>query len=418
MAEAMVEAAEGLSPYAGDVEALRDGIADFIAAEVLPRHRRYADLLEDPRRLHDEDGRLGRDALGLIGEVRKAAAAAGFYGLAVPAGMGGSGLGHLAYLGAWERVFHLCGSQHWLGHHVIAHWAKGPSPVLRYLHPRMREEVLPALMAGEATLCFALSEPEAGSDARAIRTRAVADGDGWRLNGTKIWTTNSPYARHAVVFAVTRPGDAGGRGAGISAFLVPTDAPGFRMDRIIRMWGHVGGDEAVLHFDDVRLAPESLIGTLHDGFATAMLGVSLGRLYNMARAVGTARWALERALGYAKQRRTFGRRIAEYQAVTFPLAQSAMEVRAAHLMAANAARLLDAGRPAARDVAMGKAYAAQVGLAAVDRAMQVHGAMGFTNEMGFTEAFAALRKIGVADGTNEILRRTIARHLLDGETEL
>jgi len=267
-------------------------------------------------------------------------------------------------------------------------------------------------------MCFGMSEPDAGSDAMMMKTRAVADGEGWRLSGSKIWTTNSPYADHCIVFAVTDPAAAAARKGGISAFLVPTASPGFSVQRVIRMWGHAGGNEAVLGFADVRVEPHQLVGRLHRGFATAMLGVNLGRIYNSARAIALGRWGIQTALEYAKLRKTFGRPIAEYQAVTFPLAESAMQIHAAHLMALNVCQLLDAGHPARKELSMTKAYAAQAAALALDRAMQAHGALGFTNEMHLAHNFLRMRMINVADGSNEILRRTIVGEMLDGDTDL
>jgi acyl-CoA dehydrogenase len=263
-----------------------------------------------------------------------------------------------------------------------------------------------------------LSEPGAGSDAAALTTRAVRDGDNWRISGRKIWTTNAPTADYCIVFAVTDAERATARKGGISAFLVPTDAPGFEIQRVIRLFGHIGGDEAELRLDDVRVQPWQLVGELNKGFDAALYGVSLGRIYNTARAVGYGRWALERALDYAKIREAFGKPIADYQGVTFPLAESAMELHAAHLMGINAATLLDRGDPAVKELSMTKAYSVQVGYRAVDRAMQTHGAMGFTNEIGLYHAWHALRVVNVADGTNEILNRTVVQRLLKGDTEL
>jgi acyl-CoA dehydrogenase len=149
-----------------------------------------------------------------------------------------------------------------------------------------------------------------------------------------------------------------------------------------------------------------------------MLGVGLGRVYNSGRSIGMSRWALEQAFEYVKVRESFGKKISEYQGVTFPLAESAMQVHAAHLVARNACELLDQGLPAVKELSMAKAYAVEVGKLAIDRAMQTHGAMGFTNEMHLAEAYITMRKINVADGTNEILRRTIVRQLLNGDIEL
>ena len=397
-----------------DILAMREGLRAFAEAEILPRHEANLDLFEDQRRLYDSGGRFSEELLHLIGEVRRAASKAGYYQMCVPEELGGGGLGHLAYFVGFEELFHTCGPQNWLMLYAVSHWAFGPSRLLEKLTERARDEMLAPMMAGEKSMCFGLSEPGAGSDASRITTRAVPDGDGWRITGRKVWTSNSPVADYCVVFAVTDPDTRGG----ISAFLVPTDAPGFEIQRIIKLFGHIGGDEAELTLDDVRVEPWQLVGDLHKGFAAALYGVSLGRIYNSARAVGYGRWALEQALDYAGVRKAFGKTISEFQGVTFPLAESATELHAAHLMALNAATLLDRGDAAVKELSMAKAYAVQVGYKAVDRAMQTHGAMGFTNELGLYHAWHALRIVNVADGTNEILNRTIVQRLMKGDREL
>ncbi len=401
-----------------DVRDARDGLIAFARNEVLPRHAAHRALLENPRLLYRDDGRYSDAALELIGDVRRAAADAGFYSMCVPESLGGGGLGHLAYYVGWEALFRECGPQNWLMLYAVAHWAFGPSRLLEQTTPEARQRILAPMMSGAASMCFGLSEPGAGSDAAALTTRASRDGDGWRITGRKIWTTNAPTADYCIVFAVTDAERAAARKGGISAFLVPTTTPGFEVQRVIKLFGHVGGDEAELRLDDVRVEPWQLVGTLGDGFGAALYGVSLGRIYNSARAVGYGRWALERALDYAKVRETFGKPIAEYQGVTFPLAESAMELHGAHLMGLNAAMLLDRGLAAVKELSMTKAYSVQVGYRAVDRAMQTHGAMGFTNELGLYHAWHALRIVNVADGTNEILNRTVVQRLLKGDIDL
>ncbi|MDP6389894.1 MAG: acyl-CoA dehydrogenase family protein [Alphaproteobacteria bacterium] len=401
-----------------DVLAVRDGLRGFAEAEIMPRHAANRELFEDQRLLYREDGRFSDELVALIGEVRRTAAEAGYYTMCVPEELGGGGLGHLAYFVGFEELFHHCGPQNWLMLYAISHWAFGPSRLLERVTERAREEILEPLMAGEKTMCFGLSEPGAGSDAAAIKTKAVADGEGWRLSGRKIWTSNAPIADYCILFAVTDAEKAAARRGGISAFLVPTSAEGFEVQRVIKLFGHIGGDEAELAIEDLYVEPWQLVGELHQGFKTALYGVSLGRIYNTARAVGYGRWALEQALDYAQTRETFGRPIADYQGVTFPLAESASELHAAHLMGLNAGMLLDQGSPAVKELSMTKAYAVQAGFRAVDRAMQTHGAMGFTNELGLTHAWHALRVVNVADGTNEILYRTVAQRLLKGDVEL
>ncbi len=401
-----------------DVISARDGLIAFADREIIPRHEKHHALFDDPRRLHRDDGRFSDELLQLIGEVRTAASRAGFYTMCVPEELGGGGLGHLAYYVAWEALFHHCGPKNWLMLYALAHWAFGPSRLLEQITHSARERFLPGLMDGTKSMCFGLSEPGAGSDASMLKTRAVRDGDGWRISGRKIWTTNAPVADYCVLFAITDAERAAAKQGGISAFIVPTSAAGFTVQRVIRLFGHIGGDEAELAIEDLKVEPWQLVGKEGQGFAAALYGVSLGRVYNSARAVGYGRWALELALEYAKVREAFGQSIAEYQGVSFPLAESATELHAAHLMGLNASLLLDQALPAVKELSMTKVYSVQVGYRAVDRAMQIHGAMGFTNEIGLTDAWHALRIVNVADGTNEILNRTIAQRLFKGDVEI
>jgi acyl-CoA dehydrogenase len=157
---------------------------------------------------------------------------------------------------------------------------------------------------------------------------------------------------------------------------VATNSPGFKLESVVKLYGHAGGDEGALVWKDLHVTPDQLVGKLHEGFGTALLGVSLGRIYNTARAVGLARWSLELAFNYAQQREAFGHPIADYQGVTFPLAEFAMELHAAHLMGINAAALLDRGERAIKELSMAKCYAVEAGLRAVDRAVQTHGGTG------------------------------------------
>jgi acyl-CoA dehydrogenase len=401
-----------------EIRALCDGLGDFLKAEVIPRHEKHHALLSNGRNTYDENGRYVEDVIELIREVRMAASKAGYYNMCVPEELGGSGLGMLAYYVAWEHAFRLCGPHNWLSVYAISHWALGPSRLLERVTPEAREEMLNGMIEGRTSMCFGLSEPGAGSDAAALTTRATPDGNGWRINGRKIWTTNSPIAEYCIIFAQTDPERAAARKGGISAFLVPTNAPGFEIENIIRMHGAVGGNEAQLVFEDIRVEPSQLVGELHEGFKNAVFGVSMGRIYNSARSLGLARWSLELALDYSTTRQAFGKPIADYQGVTFPLAESAMELHGAHLMGLNAAMLLDRGQPAIKELSMAKAYAVEVSARAIDRAIQVHGAMGFTNEVGLAEAYNVVRVVNVADGTNEILRRTIVHRLLGGDREL
>ncbi|MFC1885672.1 acyl-CoA dehydrogenase family protein [Thermodesulfobacteriota bacterium] len=401
-----------------EVTAVRDGIEAFVRSEVITRHENNHALLSNQRLLYQQNGRICDEALSLIREIRIASSKAGYFNMCVPKEIGGAGMGHLPYYVAWEQINRMCGGHYWLGTYAISHWAFGPSPVLLKVSKEAREKMLPPMLTGEKSMCFGLSEPGAGSDAAMLQTRATPDGDAWRLNGRKIWISNAPYADYAIIFAITDAERASERKGGISAFLIPTDSPGFMIENIVRMYGEIGGNEGEVVLEDVRAEPHHLVGELHEGLRIGLLGVSLGRVYNSARAVGLARWALDIAMNYTKIRETFSHPIKDYQGVMFPIAESAMEVHAAHLMGLNAAMLLDRGERAIKELSMAKAYSVEVCERAIDRAIQTHGAIGFTNELGLTEAWKAVRLINVADGTNEILRRTIIHRMLRGDMEI
>jgi acyl-CoA dehydrogenase len=408
---------ENIAFALADLDDVLKGLRSFVEAEVVARHRRMGDLLDDPRRRYGPDGLMTREVLEQLREIRMASAVAGYYAMFVPETIGGAGLGSEALYRVWEDLHHCFGPHYWTLGWVVAHWARGPSHVLAHAPPELRNAILPGLLSGERTVCFAMSEPDAGSDARRMRTVAVPDGGAWVLTGSKIWVTNAPYADYAIVFA--KAGESGHPQEGeITAFVVPTDAPGFHVQGSIRMFGEVGGEEAEIRLDGVRVEGNMMLGEVGDGFAIAMSGVSAGRLYNSARAVGLARWALEIAAGYINERQAFGRPLAEHQGVAFPLAESAMEIHAAHLVGLNCALLLDRGQPAPKELSMAKALSTESAVRAIDRVIQAHGAIGLTNELGLVDAFHAVRKACIADGTAEILRRTIANRLSRGDLAL
>jgi alkylation response protein AidB-like acyl-CoA dehydrogenase len=365
---------------------ITSAVEAFCKVEVIARHAQHHSLLNNPRNTYREDGSLSDEAIEQIRAVRMASAKAGFFNVSTPKSLGGSELGMIAYYTLIEAVYRLCGPHHWLCDFVISHWAFGPSEVLSAVTDEARENILPGMMAGETMMCFGMSEPGAGSDAAMLQTKAVPTDTGWKISGRKIWTTHVPIADYCIVFAQTDPERAAQKKGGISAFLVPTGTPGMEVESIICMHGHIGGYEGITVFDEVEVKPWQLVGTLHDGFKIGLLGVSMGRIYNSARAVGLARWAIEMAVDYAQQRQAFGSAISEHQGVSFPLANAAMEIHAAHLMGINVAQLLDRGERAVKELSMTKSYSVQAATRAVDQAIQTHGAMGFTNELGLHEA--------------------------------
>jgi acyl-CoA dehydrogenase len=277
----------------------------------------------------------------------------------------------------------------------------------RYLSAQSSDEVLKPMMSGQITSCFGMSEPDAGSDAWAMRTRAVRDGDEWVITGTKQWTTNSPIADYIFAFAVTNEALRLERKGGVSAFLVPVGPSGANVMSVIKMFGQPGGDEGIVSFDEVRVPAHALVGELDKGFALAMAGVNTGRMYNAGRCVGLARWALDKSASYAMQRSTFGKPIIEHQGVSFQIVDCATEIYAGDAMARDCARRLDRGDAGINEVNMVKLYTTEMANRVLDRCMQVHGAMGLTNEMKLYDAWHQARLTRIADGSSEILRRSI-----------
>jgi len=299
----------------------------------------------------------------------------------------------------------------------MSHWATGPSSLCNYLTPELRERLLPAMMSGEISMCFGMSEPDAGTDAWMMSTRAEKRGSGWVINGTKQWTSNAPYADYCYLFAVTDQETHRERRGGVSCFVVPMNAEGVNVNSIIKLFGEIGGNEGITSFTDVVVPEEHLVGEVGQGFSLAMSGVSMGRVYNSARAIGLSRWLLERTVEYAKTRKTFGKPIAEHQAIGFKLADCAMDIYAARGAARDLTERIDRGELPIRELAMSKAICAEAFLRIVDRCMQVCGGMGLTNELEFYKAWQSARVMQIADGSAEMLRRTIAKRLLMGELD-
>ncbi|OBY29157.1 acyl-CoA dehydrogenase family protein [Mycolicibacter kumamotonensis] len=394
---------------------LVEGIAAFVKRKVVPLEEANRELLENSRLTFAEHGGYSAEVLDLMREVRMASAEAGYYSMFAPESVGGEGMGALALFSVWEGLSHLVGPGRLLPDQVIGHWTSGPSFLLGEVHPSLRDDVVDEVMSGAATVCFGMSEPDAGSDAWAMSTKAVRDGDGWVLNGTKQWTSNSKHAKYAFVWAVTDEDMKRERKGGISLFLVPTDTPGFAVDSVLRLFEHVGGNEGIVSLNNVRIPDTHLMGTLHQGFSLALKGVSNGRMYNAGHCVGMARWALEEATSYTKVRTAFGKPIADYQGVSFQLADSAMDIYASKTMSVDCARRLDAGEKALKELNIVKAYTTEACFRVFDRCMQVCGAMGLTNEMRFVAGWHFARMVRVADGTDEVMRRNIANSLRKGD---
>jgi acyl-CoA dehydrogenase len=401
-----------------EADLIVDSIVTFVNREIIPIEERYQSVLDDQRSMYDERGWPVPDYKKARRMARMAAADAGFYSLFAPEDLGGGGQGSVLMLRAWEAIYREFGPGRPLLDDVLGKWNRGPSGIIRGFSERLRHEVAPRLLNGEDIFCFGMSEPEAGSDARAMVTRAERSGDGWKINGVKQWISDSPYADHILLFAVTDESLRKTRRAGLSAFFLPMDTPGLAVSSVIKLFGEIGGIRGILTFDDVRVPADALVGDLNDGLALAVEGVSLGRLYNAGRGVGLSRWALGQATEYAKARKTFGSPISDYQAIQFMLAESAMEIYAAWTMAMDCARRLDAGEKLTKQVAMVKAYSTDITFNVMDRCMQIHGGMGLVNETRIQAGWHQARISRIADGSAEIMRRNIARALLAGDLGL
>ncbi|HEX9646981.1 MAG TPA: acyl-CoA dehydrogenase family protein, partial [Alphaproteobacteria bacterium] len=253
---------------------------------------------------------------------------------------------------------------------------------------------------------FALTEPGAGSDAAAIRTRAEMVGNQWRLNGTKQFISSGSTADVAIVFAVTDP-DAGKKG--ISAFLVPTDTPGWQVARIEHKLGQRASDTCQIVLDGVELAPELMLGAPGEGYRIALSNLEGGRIGVAAQAVGMARAAYEAALAYAKARESFGKPIIEHQAVAFRLADMATGIEAAHNMVLAAAARRDAGLPCLKEASMAKLFASETAERVCRDAIQVHGGYGYLADYPVERIYRDVRVCTIYEGTSDIQRLVIAR---------
>lgn len=394
-----------------------DALIKFIDREVTALEHEHRALLASERTIYDESGRYSAGVLALRRQVRMRSAELGFYTALADESLGGGGLGAQAAVYIQELLNAHCGPGRHLVQTVVlpSPFTNGLSPVLKHLDPAVLDACRDELASGEKTMCFGLSEPDAGSDVFGMRSRAVRDGDHWVINGTKQWITNAPYADYAMVFAVTDEEKARAHRGGITGFFVRTDTPGFSVPSVIPTMGHLGADIGIVSLEDVRVPDRQRLGEVDRGLAVALDGVNAGRLSMAASCVGLARWALNQALDYAKVRKTFGQPIADHQAVQFKLAECAMDIYASKSMIRHCAWLIDEGKPATKEVSIVKASATEMVGRVMDHAIQVHGGMGLTNELRLEEGYRWARTLRIPDGTSEIQRRTIARRLLDGD---
>ena len=349
----------------------------------------------------DEHERYPTEAMEAIRE-------AGLFGIWVPEAWGGSDLGCLALALVAEEIAWACAAS---GTQFVDQ-PLGGLPILHFGTEEQKRKYLPRLATGELLCAFALSEPEAGSDAAALRTTAVRRGDHYVLNGSKQWCTNGDHAGVITVFATVDPSR---RAKGITAFLVEPDMPGFAVGKKERKMGIRGSPTVALHFTDCRVPVAQRLGEEGEGFRIAMATLDITRPATGALAVGIAQAALDAAVGYARERRQFGQRIGDFQGIQFMLADMAMQVHAARLMVHHAARQVDAGvRGNTYEAAMAKCWAGDAAMKVTTDAVQIFGGYGYTREFPVERYMRDAKIMQIYEGTNQIQRLIIARELLGG----
>jgi len=369
---------------------IRDAARSFAREQLLPNAAEW-----------DRTSTFPAAALAEMGKL-------GFMGMQVPEEWGGAGADHVAYALAVEEIAAGDGSCSTI---MSVHNSVVCMPILKFGTAEQKEKWLKKLASGEMLGCFCLTEPQVGSEASAIKTRAKRDGNHWVLSGTKQFITSGGKADLAIVFAVTDP--ARGR-KGISAFVVPTRTPGYKVARVEEKLGLHASETCQIVFDELRLTPDHMLGQEGEGYRIALANLEGGRIGIAAQAVGMARAAYEAALAYAKDRESFGKKIIEHQAVAFRLADMATQIEAARLLVLNAATLRDAGEPCLKEAAMAKLFASEMAERVCSDAIQIHGGYGYLKDFPVERIYRDVRVCQIYEGTSDIQRLVISRALAAG----
>ncbi len=370
-----------------DQAMVRDMARRFAAEKLAPNSARW-----------DETGEFPRDVIREMGGL-------GLMGMLVPEDHDGAFTDNVAYAMALEEIAAGDGA---ISTVMSVHNSVGCVPILRYGSEAQKDQWLRPMARGEKLGAFALTEPHAGSDASALRTRAVRTNAGWVLNGVKQFITSGKNADVAIVFAVTDP-EAGKKG--ISAFIVPTDAPGWRVASLEKKLGQTLSDTAQIALEDLEIPSENLLGEEGEGYRIALSNLEGGRIGIAAQAVGMAQAALDYAIGYAKERVSMGKPIIEHQAVGFRLADMATQVEAGRQMVLHAAAVKDAGRPALQAASMAKLFTSEMAERVCSVAIQTLGGYGYTRDFPVERIYRDVRVCQIYEGASDIQRMLIARGL-------
>ncbi|WP_276271549.1 acyl-CoA dehydrogenase [Haloarcula litorea] len=369
---------------------IRDMVAEFVDEEVVPRAPEIDETDEFPRDLVDQMADLG------------------LMGMPIAEEYGGAGLDYHSYAMALEEISRGSGG---LGTIVAAHISLACNMVSEFGDETQKERYLTPLAEGEDVGAFALSEPQAGSDVPAMETTAERDGDGYVVDGGKLWISNGSVADTVVLFAKTDP-DAGNKG--ISSFVVRPEADdGFVVEGTEDKLGDKGCPTAELRFDDMYLPENRRLGEEGRGFVHALKTLNGGRITIAARGVGIAQAALDEALRYAQDREQFGQPISEFQAIQHKLADMDTKTEAARLLMHRAADLKERGEPFVKEAAQAKLYASEVSREVANEGIQIHGGYGYTKDFPVERFYRDAKLNEIYEGTSEVLRNTIADELLD-----
>ncbi|MFK0335007.1 acyl-CoA dehydrogenase family protein [Rhizobium sp. NPDC090275] len=339
-----------------------------------------------------------RDELKEMGEL-------GLLGMLVPEAYGGSDTGTVAYAAALEEIAAGDGPCSTI---MSVHSSVGCVPILKFGNEEQKQRFLPMLATGEWIGGFALTEPQAGSDASNLRTRARRDGDHYVLDGAKQFITSGKNGQVIIVFAVT---DATAGKKGITAFIVPTDTPGYEVIRVEHKLGLHASDTCQIAFNDMRVAADLRLGEEGDGYRIALANLEGGRIGIAAQAVGMARAAYEAARDYARERTAFGKPIIEHQAVAFRLADMATQIEAARQLVFHAASLREAGLPCLSEASMAKLFSSEMAERVCSDAIQIHGGYGYMSDYPVERIYRDVRICQIYEGTSDVQRMVIARNL-------
>lgn len=346
----------------------------------------------------DKEHSFPREELREMGEL-------GLLGMLVPEAYGGSETGAIAYALAIEEIAAGDGACSTI---MSVHSSVGCVPILRFGTDEQKQRFLPKLASGKWIGGFALTEPQAGSDASNLKTRAERDGGDYIITGAKQFITSGKNGDVIIVFAVTDP--AAGK-KGITAFIVPTDTPGYEVVRVEDKLGLHASDTCQIAFNGMRIPASLRLGEEGDGYRIALANLEGGRIGIAAQAVGMARAAFEAARDYARERTAFGKAIAEHQAISFRLAEMATKIEAARQLVLHAAALKEAGEPCLSEASMAKLFASEMAEAVCSAALQIHGGYGYISDYPVERIYRDVRICQIYEGTSDVQKMVIARNL-------